>query len=211
MAGLLRGDLLKEMSFWISATVDDIYIPLAAENPCTNLAHIYSELSLSFWAACLRVQRAVRGQRMNEAAGWTKSLLTCCQSHFWHLQLTWRSRLIPPCWAEWEDMVKGDQRAIDRVCCFWGSVEHRLLLLQHWRWGRKTLECYPDSHKLHSWCSSWELGLLYFSLFVIFGKKMSESELFPVQPPANATQFKRIEFGFSVLRFNIYQQKNDQW
>lgn len=121
MAGLLRGNLLEEMSFWISATVDDTCIPLAAADHSNIFgAHLFRVIPVSLSRAG-KSEASGYEPEMNEAGGWTSSLPTSHQGYSWQLQFTWRSSLIPSRWAEAGERVellKGDQRAIDWVCCF---------------------------------------------------------------------------------------------
>lgn len=115
-------------------------------------------------------------------------------------------------WQERGELLKGDQRAIDWVCCFWSSVEHRLLLFQHWRRGRRSLECSPDFHKLDSWSSSWELGLLLF-WFVIFGRKCLKERYFLFKHLL--VQHNSNEWNVDLLYWNALgkftSSRNEKW
>lgn len=51
-----------------------------------------------FFLSCMPESAESSYRPENEWGRWL-NLPTSRQSHFWHLQFTWRSSLIPPCWA----------------------------------------------------------------------------------------------------------------
>lgn len=165
MAGLLRGNLLEEMSLWISGTVDDTCIPLAAADQDNVLVQIYSEWSLSVWAEWGRVKQAVMSQKwmrqVAEPAAYqhlTKAISDCYNSHegaVWFPPGELRQEREESCWKAIKERSIGS-------AAFGSSAEQSLLLLQHWRWGCSSPECSPGFRKWDSWSSSWALELFLF-------------------------------------------------